>query len=157
MQPWALSLPETPCLHSKLEPTLIQISPAAAEKTEGLGLPVANHPSCRHPAQRGQRRAWSRPLTHRAQAGREPTARQVPGAGDLVGRGWADPVPALTEHTAHDEMQTSKRTIATICTAGPETATLGAPGPKIQAWDGITESVRPRLNPEGRKFRESEK
>ena len=52
---------------------------------------MANHPSCRHPAQRGQRRAWSRPLTHRAQAGREPTARQVPGAGDLVGRGWADP------------------------------------------------------------------
>lgn len=83
----------------------------------------------------------------------------APGSRSWRPDGWGvgRPGPALTEHTAHEEMQTNKRTIATICTAGPETATLGAPDPKIQAWDGITESVRSRLNPEGRKFTEKVK
>ena len=60
------------------------------------------------------------------------------------------PGPALTQHTAHNEVQMSKWTVTTRCTAGLETATLGAPDPKIQAWDGIIESVRSRLSPEGR-------
>lgn len=118
---------------------------------------MANHPSCRHPAQRGQRRAWSRPLTHTEYGLGENPLRAGFQELETWWLGGGRPGPALTEHTAPNETQTSKRTIATICTAGPETATLGAPGPKIQAWDGITESVRSRLNADGRKFTEKVK
>lgn len=77
--------------------------------------------------------------------------RSAPGPGSWRPGGWGvgRPGPALWEHTAPSRaLSPGKRTIATTCTAG-QTATLGAPGPKIQAGMELQNQMRSRLNPEG--------
>lgn len=92
---------------------------------------MVNHPSCRHPAQRGQRRVQSSPLTH---------AEHGLGEGLLCAR-FQDPETwwvgnGLTwscPHRAHSpqEVQTNKRAITTAWAAWQERAAWGSQDPKI--------------------------
>lgn len=70
---------------------------------------------------------------------RNPGPRQVPGAETW----WlgADPALALTEHTAPNEIQDEQTDASSPHALQGRRQPLGGPGPKIQAWDGITESA----------------